>query len=120
MVQLKGPLFSQKAQKQLGKTLIYKTKKGKGFLTKYNKPGGRRLFTPSSTQTQMRIIYNEGVAAWNDLSDNEKEVYNENAKGQKYSGYNLFMKEWFTNHQFSEYFSYYGERSYGLYNYGKT
>ena len=120
MVSLKGPLFSLKAQKQLGKTLIYKDKKNKSFLTKYSKPGSVKPFTKSEEQKQMRTIYSDSVEAWHNLSDNEKLDYNNQAKYKQYSGYNLFMKEYFTNHQLSEYFAYYGERSHGLFKYGKT
>jgi len=120
MARLKAPLFSQKASKQLGHELIYKTYGNRSFLTKYNKPGGVKPFTKSAEQIQMRIIYGEGVEAWGNLLNNEKATYNERAKYKPYSGYNLFMREWFETYSWEMYFSYYGKRVYGLFEYGKT
>lgn len=120
MVRLKGPLYSQKASKQLGHELIYKTYGNRSFLTKYNKPGGVKPFTKSSTQTQMRIIYGEAVEAYQSLSDNEKKAYQEKAKGKTCSGWNIFLKEYYETHSYEMYFSYYGQRAYGLFEYGKT
>ena len=77
MVNLKGPLFSLKASKQLGKTLIYKTKNQKGFLTKYNKPGGKRKFNPSDAQITQRGYMEDGRDAWAGLSDANKQAWND-------------------------------------------
>lgn len=77
MVSLKGPLFSVKAQKQLGKTLIYKSKGNKSFLTKYNKPGGNRKFTASEEQVVMRGYMQDGRDAWAGLSDANKTAWND-------------------------------------------
>ena len=76
MVSLKGPLFSIKAQKQLGKTLIYKNKGGKSFLTRYNKPGGNRKFTASDEQITMRGYMQDGRDAWAELSSGNKSAWN--------------------------------------------
>lgn len=118
MAKLKGPLFSQKASKQFGHELIYKTKGNKNLLTKYNKPGSVNPFTKSADQTQMRVIYGEGVEAWRNLSNNEKATYDERAKNKKYSGYNLFMKEYFIANPLISDFLYYGKKIYGPYEYG--
>ena len=77
MVSLKGPLFSQSAQKQLGKTLIYKSKNQKSFLTKYNKPGGNRKFTASASQITMRGYMQDGRDAWADLPQLDKDDWND-------------------------------------------
>ncbi len=76
-MRLKGPLFSQKASKQLGKTLIYKTKNQKGFLTKYNKPGGKKKFTASAAQIAQRGYMEDGRDAWAGLSDADKKAWND-------------------------------------------
>lgn len=76
MVRLKGPLMSVKAQKQLGKTLIYKSKKNRSFLTKYNKPGGNRKFTASAEQITMRGYMQDGRDAWAGLSAANKAAWN--------------------------------------------
>ena len=80
MVRLIGPLFSLKAQKQLGKSLIYKTKGNKSFLTKYNKPGGVRKFTPSASQTTMRKHYYEAVGKWRILTPAEQKQWRDFVK----------------------------------------
>lgn len=94
MVRLTGPLFSQKAQKQLGHALIYKTKKGRSFLTKYNKPGGVNPFKISQKQQNWRDYYNAAANTWGNLTDEEKQSWNDTAKNKnlKMSGWNLFYK----------------------------
>lgn len=77
MVSLKGPLFSQKAQKQLGKTLIYKNKGNKNFLTRYNKPGGNKKFTASASQITMRGYMEDGRDAWANLPQSDKDDWND-------------------------------------------
>lgn len=95
MANLKGPLFSQKASKQLGKSLIYKQKGNRSLLTKYNKPGGNRLFNPSATQKNQRMIYNLIIANWQVKSTAQKKVFNDLAKSKnlQMSGWNYFLKE---------------------------
>jgi len=117
MVRLNSPLFSQSASKQLGKILVYKTKGGRGFLTKYSKPSSVRKTEPSLLQLEKRTIYGEATEYWRSLSNSQKNVYNENAKGKQCSGFNLFIKEWFEEHLFPAGYSYYGTRVYGYYYY---
>ena len=117
MVRLKGPLLSLSASKQLGKTLIFKTKNGKGFLTKYSKPSSIRKTDPSSLQEEKRVIYGEAVEAWGLLSNIQKSVYNQNAQGKQYSGFNLFLKEYFADYPLIDTLAYYGTRTYGIFIY---
>ena len=77
MVRLAGPLFSLQASKQLGKTLIFKTKNQRGFLTKYNKPGGNRKFTASASQITMRGYMQDGRDAWAGLPQSDKDAWND-------------------------------------------
>ena len=77
MVRLTGPLHSLKASKQLGKTLIFKTKRNKSFLTKYNKPGGNRKFTASASQITMRGYMENARDAWAGLSAADKKAWND-------------------------------------------
>ena len=119
MARLKNPLFSQKAQKQIGKSLIYKTKNQRSFLTKYNKPGGVSPFTPSLAQTNKRLIYSNALEDWQYLVPTEKKVYNTDAVGKHASGWNLFLKEWFSFFPYPMGTSYYGERSYGAFRQGQ-
>ena len=119
MVKLKGPLHSLKASKQLGHLLIFKNYGNRNILTKYNRPGSKKPFTKSATQLEMRTRYSEAVEAWNNLSPAEKDPYNENAKSKQYSGYNLFIQEYFATYPAFGDLSYYGQRTYGIFIYGK-
>jgi len=76
-MRLKGPLMSLTAQKQLGKTLIYKRKGARNILTRYNKPGGRRKFTASASQVTQRGYMQDGRDAWANLSDANKQAWND-------------------------------------------
>ena len=80
MVRLSGPLFSEKASKQLGKKVIYKTKGNRSFLTKYNKPGGVSPFTPSAAQRTMRNYYYEAIGKWRELTNAEKKQWRDFVK----------------------------------------
>ena len=119
-MKIKGPLHSEKATKQLGHNIIFKTYGKRNILTKYNKPGSVKPFIKSTTQAQMRTIYGQAVEAWRDLSDNEKTAYRDKAKSKQYSGYNIFIKEYFATHLIVSDLSYYGQRTYGILIYGKT
>ena len=77
MVRITGPLHSDQASKQIGKNLIFKTKRNKSFLTRYNKPGGVKKFTPSASQVAMREHYAEALGKWQSLSDADKGQWND-------------------------------------------
>jgi len=95
MIRLTLPLFSDKASKQLGKKLIYKTKGNRSFLTRYNKPGGVTRFTPSASQVAKRAEYGALVELWQGLFPVELNYWNGlvKARNLKMSGWNLFLKE---------------------------
>jgi len=94
MVRLRSPLMSAQAQKQLGKSLIYKQKGSRSFATRYNKPGGKNPLSASPSQLNQRMFYNLAIARWQTFSDNEKTVYNDlvKEKNLRMSGWNLFLK----------------------------
>lgn len=121
MARAKGPLFSQEASKQLGKTLIFKTKAGKTFVTRYNKPGGQNPFTPSASQNENRALYREAVEQWQSFPATLKAYWNElaNMWKPKISGWNLFYKMAFENPKGYFGYSIYGTRFYGYLIYGK-
>lgn len=83
MARLHGPLFSEKAQKQLGHNLIYKRKGPKNILTKYNKPGGVAPFTPSASQETMRGYMKDGRDAWAGLPDSDKKAWRDFVKPKR-------------------------------------
>ena len=76
-MRLKGPLFSLEASKQLGKTLIYKTKNGRSFLTKYNKPGGNRKTEASVNQVTMRGYMTDARDAWASIDQTDRDAWND-------------------------------------------
>ncbi len=45
-------------------------------------------------QQANRQVYADGVVAWQNLTDEQKSVYNDNAKRKGFSGYNLFLREY--------------------------
>ena len=118
-MKIEGPLHSEKASKQLGHVIVFKTYSNRNLATSYSKPGSVKPFTKSATQLQMRTIYGEAVEAWRNLPENEKNQYRIIAKSKKYSGYNIFMKEYFTTHPIVSDLSYYGQRIHGIFVYGK-
>ena len=76
MVRVKAPLMSMSAQKQLGKSLIYKMKKGRAFVTAYSFPGKKNPFTPSESQVQNRILYRDAISIWGELTQAQKDYWN--------------------------------------------
>jgi len=110
------------AQKQLGKTLIYKMKNNRAFVTGYNRPGGKNPFSPSASQVSNRNFYAEAVAVWQNKNQTQKEYWNDLAKqqGLNLSGWNLFYQTAFKNPLGTLGYSYFGERIYGYFEYGAT
>lgn len=97
MVRARGPLMSMSAQKQLGKSLIYKQKGSRSFITGYGKPGSKNPFTPSALQLEKRARYGLLVGLWKAKSQSEKDVYNDDPRTTelRISGFNLFIKLYF-------------------------
>jgi len=60
------------------------------------------FYTPTNPQTvpqqANRQKLTDGVAAWQALTNNQKEIYNERARYKPYSGYNLFLREYLLSH----------------------
>jgi len=61
-----------------------------------------KFYIPSNPQSvpqqAHRQKYGEAVGAWRNLTAEQKEVYNKRAVGKKFSGYNLFVKEYLNSH----------------------
>lgn len=51
-------------------------------------------FVPSEQCLATRTNFANGAIAWNNLTNEQKLVYHERAKGKPLMGYNLFMKEY--------------------------
>lgn len=122
MVRLQSPLMSMTAQKQLGKTLIYKMKSDRAFVTAYNRPGGKNPFSASPSQVLNREFYANAVAVWQAKNQAQKDYWNDLAKERNLtmSGWNLFYQQAFNDPVGTLGYSYYGERIYGYYEYGHT
>jgi len=101
MAELKGPLGSMQAQKQLGKTNIFKRRKGKNLVSQYSRPDKKAVYSPSASQLDMRQLYNFIVARWQTMSAGEKAVYenDEQTKKLNISGWNYFLKLCMANPQ---------------------
>lgn len=60
------------------------------------------FYFPTNPQTEAqqtnRQKMNNAVVAWQALTDEQKEVYNEIAKGKDLSGYNVFLSEYLLSH----------------------
>lgn len=57
---------------------------------------------PSNPQTgpqqANRQKYADAITAWQGLTNNQKEIYNERARYKPYSGYNLYIREYILSH----------------------
>ena len=60
------------------------------------------FYWPTNPQTETQQAHRQkltdGVAAWQALTNNQKEIYNERARYKPYSGYNLFLREYLLSH----------------------
>jgi len=121
MAKLKSPLMSMTAQKQLGKTLIYKMKNNRAFVTGYGRPGSKNPFSPSASQVLKREFYAKAVAVWQGKNQAQKDFWNDLVKEQNLnmSGFNLFYKTAFNDPVGTLGYSIYGERLFGYYKYGE-
>jgi len=61
-----------------------------------------RFYIPNNPrsvpQQTNRQKYADSVLAWQNLTDEQKSVYNKRVSGRKLSGYNLFQKEYLLSH----------------------
>src|SRR5699024_9099114 len=89
------------ARKQIGKKDIYRKQHWTGLSEGYQYivPSSVHKNTPAQKNTRLRM--RAAMLAWNALSDLERELWNERAKGQAVMGHNLFAREWFKTHGFS-------------------
>lgn len=52
----------------------------------------------SVAQQANRQKYADAILAWQGLTDNQKEIYNEIARYESYSGFNLYIREYILSH----------------------
>jgi len=95
MARLTGPLLSQNASGQFGKTLIFNQKKSGQFVRGFHYP--KKTVTNEQWWQRQRI--GMLTAQWQCMSAGEKTVYNDQAKADFFagkstmSGFNLFVRE---------------------------
>lgn len=62
-----------------------------------------KFYIPSNPQTvpqqNWRTIFANGMAAWGNLTNEQKETYNERAQKYHLHGVNLFLKEWLNSNK---------------------
>ena len=60
------------------------------------------FYWPANPQTAPqqanRQKYADAIVAWQGLTNNQKEIYNERARYKPYSGYNLYIGEYILSH----------------------
>jgi len=100
MAIVKTPLLSESASGSIAKTITYKANKKKyicagSYLKKVNGYYFKRVPVKSNTiqQNNIRGVFFQAKEEWNKLNEEEKKVYEDNSKGKKYTGYNLYIKE---------------------------
>lgn len=84
------PLGSMQASGKF-RDKIFCTLKGKTYIKRYKKPRDPR----TGKQLTNRSLFSQAAAGWQTLTETEKEAYNQAAKYEPYSGYNLWFKEFF-------------------------
>ncbi len=77
MAKLIGPLFSESAHGSIGKRLTY-SKRNSGEQARFQRANHDRN---SSTQQTQRALFLTALAAWNSLSNSEKQLWNTYNKG---------------------------------------
>jgi len=73
---------------------IYRTDNVTGQTRNYREPYYITRNPRTELQQAHRQKYGEAVGAWRGLTPEEKNQYNVRAKGKRYSGWNLFYKEY--------------------------
>jgi hypothetical protein len=94
MAKVKGPMHSDSAGGQFGKNMIFRSVKKGTVVTGYYKPGSAKKFTLSEAQLAQREKYGQAVEDWRALTNEEREIFNENAKPKNISGWNLYFKNY--------------------------
>lgn len=101
--QVRGKLLKEGQADPLNVGGIYRVQKIKGTQVvqkmKYYKPENPR--TPR--QQANRARFRSAMEAWRNLTEEEQNVYNKEAKVKMLFGWNIFIKEYFTMHTLEEF-----------------
>jgi len=91
MAKTKGPLYSSEARGQLGKSIQFQKSRGINRCCIYNKPGSKSPLLLSADQINRRARYAEGIEIWNELSEEKKAEYQEEADRLQITAFNYFI-----------------------------
>jgi hypothetical protein len=83
-----GPAMSIDARGQLGKAIIYQGRPGGTIVTRYKVPRDPK----TAAQRCRRTLFDASWDTWCLLSQEEKDYWNDLAKGQCLTGYNLWVQ----------------------------
>ena len=105
MVKINSPLMSIQASGKIGERLVF-SKRGSGQQARFQKA---QKDVSSADRVIQRSAYSTAVLLWNGLTQEQKNVYIDNARNKHYTGYNLFLMQNIIS--FSD--SFYGVALYG-------
>jgi len=103
MAKVTGPLFSLDARNKLGGSIVFSYWRGINYV--------RGLVTPhnpkTADQTAIRDLIKDASVAWKNedtpIDSAYKQAYKDAAAGQRYSGFNLYMKDSISKNDGSSY-----------------
>ncbi len=102
MAKVEQPLFSITAKGNIKKTIVFTSFRGQARVKWFKASPDAR----SHAQLLQRGIYSEAVDVWNEMSVEQKAPFQELAKGQYKTGYNLFLSDYLLTHEITEAFNF--------------
>lgn len=115
MSQVVGPLFSLNAKGKWGNTLTFTS----AFNRNIVKKTPRTKLPASGNQLGVRKVFSDGIVAWNGLPIEEKEEYNQKAKGKSLTGFDIFISDYMNENLKKLGWGKYGAGKYGVNKYGE-
>ena len=88
MVKLLNPLFSNSAHGRVA-NIIYEG----GPYGPYAKVHTKQRHKPTQSQIEHNLAFGIVSESWKELTDEQRESWNINARGKRMSGFNLYVKE---------------------------
>lgn len=85
-----GALFSLSAHGKLG-ALVYQS----GRLGQFVKGYTPQRYKPSASQLDMNYAFGVTAENWHSLTDNQKQTYEDLARGRNMTGFNIYIKKHF-------------------------
>lgn len=89
-MKITGPLHSDIAGGRFGKQLTFSNRKS-GQQVRFQK---KQKDIITADRIIQRYLFSDGISVWNSMSSIAKNIYNERAKGEAMTGYDIFMKEY--------------------------